>query len=122
MARRVEQRQFDAMALYRSLFRVDRDAALLFECVKIEMRIAPINAAELAHRPRAEQERFDERRLSGIDVCEYSYNGVFDGFSLLTYILDCSRLQLYVSDLGRGAIRKDRAVLIGCNSSELRAI
>ena len=72
VARRVEQRQRGAIAFDGGLLRVDCDATLLFECVKVEMRAAVVDAAELADRARAKQQRLDERRLPSVNVGEYA--------------------------------------------------
>ena len=74
MPRGIEQRQLDVAALDDGLLRVDGDAALLLDGVVVEMGVARIDAAELAHRPGTIDQRLVKRRLARVDMCAYPHD------------------------------------------------
>ena len=80
---RVDQRQLRIPEFDHRLLGVDRDAAALLELVEVEMRITRIHAAKLPHRPGAEQQRLDERRLARVDVGKHPYDSPFDNVLLV---------------------------------------
>ena len=46
----------------------DRDAARTLERVRVHVRVFMVDAAEIADRARAVEQRLGQRRLSGVDV------------------------------------------------------
>ena len=74
MPRCVEQCDRRVAERHARLPRKDRDAARTLERVRVHVRIFMVDAAEIADRARAVEQRLGQRRLSGVDVRQDSQN------------------------------------------------
>ena len=74
MPRCVEQCDVHVAERHARLPRKDRDAARTLERVRVHVRVFMVDAAEIADRARAVEQRLGQRRLSGVDVRQNSQN------------------------------------------------
>ena len=68
MAGSVHEHNVGATMVEHSLRREDRNAALTLNLVRIQMRVAIVNAAALANAARVKQHGLGQRGLAGIDM------------------------------------------------------
>ncbi len=69
MARGVEQRELHVRGFDHRRFGEDCDAALTFDLIRVEERVAVIDAAELTRDAGVVEERFGQRGFAGIHMC-----------------------------------------------------
>ena len=74
VSRRVEQCDSRVAERHARLPRKDRDAARTLERMRVHVRVFMVDAAEIADRARAVEQRLGQRRLSGVDVRQDSQN------------------------------------------------
>lgn len=81
VARSVEQHYVRTRPIQRGLLRKNRDTALAFHGVRVEVRIALVHAPLPANCPRSIQKGLRQRSFARIDVGDKTYHGLGHGRS-----------------------------------------
>ena len=74
MAGSVHEHNVGVAVVEHGLRREDRDAALTLNLVRVQMRIAIVHAPALSNAAGMKQHGLGQRGLTGIDMCQNSYD------------------------------------------------